>query len=91
MTTAVEHITQEIRRLAPDQVRELFDVLRRQFQLTPQTTQDDMASVESDWDEKIDRRYQEIEKNEVELLPASVFQRGTETLLARLGVKKLHS
>ena len=60
MTAAVEHIKKAIDSLAPDEARELFQELQRDFQLTENDQADEQASIEAEWDAELDTRVQEL-------------------------------
>lgn len=88
MTAVVEHIRNEIHSLAPDEARELFQELRRDFALTENDQAEEHASVEAAWDAEIDARVQEIENGTVQLLTAEESERRSDAVFARLGIQR---
>lgn len=92
MTATVAHIKKEIESLAPDEAKELFRVLQRDYRMAPPGDQnnqtDDEASIEAEWDAEIDVRVKEIAEGKVELISGAEFRRNTDTLFAELGVKR---
>lgn len=88
MTATVEHIKQEIHSLAPDEARELFQELRRDFSLTEDDPADEEASIEAEWDTEIDARVQEIEHGTVQLLTAEESERRSDAVFAKLGIQR---
>lgn len=87
MTAIVEHLRNEIHSLAPDEARELFQVLRRDFPLTEDDeVQED--SVEAAWDVEIDARVKEIENGTVQLLTAEESERRSDAVFARMGIQR---
>jgi len=88
MTATVEHIKKEIDSLAPDEARELFQELRRDFRLVEDDQPDEEASIESEWDAEIDARVQDIENGTVQLLTAEESERRTDAVFAKLGIQR---
>ncbi len=88
MTAVVEHIKNEIHSLAPDEARELFQELRRDFSLTEDDQAEESASVEAEWDAEIDARVQEVENGTVQLLTAEESERRSDAVFARLGIQR---
>ena len=88
MTATVEHIKKEIDSLAPDEARELFQELRRDFRLVEDGQPDEEASVESEWDAEIDARVQDIENGTVQLLTAEESERRSDAVFAKLGIQR---
>lgn len=88
MTAVVEHIKNEIHSLSPDEARELFQELRRDFPLIESEPTEDQASVEAAWDAEMDTRVQEIEEGGVQLLTAEESEKRTNTVFARLGIQR---
>ena len=88
MTAAVEHIKKEIKSLAPDEARELFQELRRDFRLVEDDQPDEEASVEAEWDAELDTRVQEIENGTVQLLTAEESERRSDAVFAKLGIQR---
>jgi len=88
MTAVVEHIKNEIHSLAPDEARELFQELRRDFSLTEDGQAEENASVEAEWDAEIDARVQEIENGTAQLLTAEESERRSDAVFARLGIQR---
>ncbi|MBN8420515.1 MAG: addiction module protein [Verrucomicrobia bacterium] len=88
MTAAVEHIKKAIDSLAPDEARELFQELQRDFQLTENDQADEQASIEAEWDAELDTRVQEIENGTVQLLTAEESERRSDAVFAKLGIER---
>ncbi|MFZ2277430.1 MAG: addiction module protein [Prosthecobacter sp.] len=88
MTAAVEHIKKAIDSLAPDEARELFQELRRDFQLTEDDQADEEALIEAEWDAELDTRLQEIENGTVQLLTAEESERRSDAVFAKLGIER---
>jgi hypothetical protein len=89
MTAAVAHITKEIASLAPDEVRELFEVLQQDLlQVTQSDPKEDEASIEARWDEEIDTRAREVADGKINLIPGADFQRSTDALFVELGLTR---
>lgn len=88
MTAVVEHIKDEIHRLTPDEARELFQELRRDFSLTEDNQAEENVSVEAEWDAEIDARVQEVENGTVHLLSAEESERRSDAVFARLGIRR---
>lgn len=87
MPVTIEHIKQEIRSLAPADVDHLLRDLQQEY-VMPSVDDEDAASVEAEWDAEIDRRVQEIEEGKIELISGAEFQRQTDALFAKLGLKR---
>lgn len=88
MTATVEHIKEEIHNLAPDEARELFQELRRDFSFTEDDQADEEASIEAEWDDEIDARVQEIENGTVQLLTAEESERRSDAVFAQMGIQR---
>lgn len=88
MTATVEHIKKEIDSLAPDEARELFQELRRDFRLVEDEQPEKEASIEADWDAELDTRVREIENGTVQLLTAEESERRTDAVFAKLGIER---
>ncbi len=88
MTATVKHIKKAIDSLAPDEARELFQELRRDFKLTEDDQADKEASIEAEWDAEIDTRVKEIENGTVQLLTAEESERRSDAVFARLGIER---
>lgn len=89
MTAAVEHIKKEISCLAPDEAKELFLELQREFSGMSQNDPDESAaSIEADWDAEIDSRVKEVESGSVELISGESFLRHVDQLFAQNGRKR---
>lgn len=88
MTATVEHIKKAIDSLAPDEARELFQELRRDFPLTEDDQADEEASIEAEWDAELDTRVQEIENGTVQLLTAEESERRSDAVFAKLGIQR---
>lgn len=88
MTATVEHIKKAIDSLAPDEARELFQELRRDFQMTEDDQADEEASIEAEWDAELDTRVQEIENGSVQLLTAEESERRSDAVFAKLGIER---
>lgn len=87
MAVTIEHIKQEIRSLAPEDVDHLLRDLQQEY-VMPSPDEDDAAAVEAEWDAEIDRRAQEIEEGKVELISYAELRKGTDELFAELGIKR---
>ena len=87
MTATVERIKQEIRNLAPDEVDHLLRDLQNEYTM-PSPEGDDEASIEAEWDAEIERRMREVEEGKVELISGEEFERSTNALMAKLGLKR---
>lgn len=88
MTAAVEHIKKAIDSLAPDEARELFQELQRDFQFAEDDQSDAEASIEAEWDAELDTRVQEIENGTVQLLSAEESERRSDAVFAKLGIER---
>ena len=92
MSAAVQHICREIDQLAPDEARELFANLQRQYSLriivAPDDDTEDAADIEAEWDAEIDKRAQEIEDGTVKLLSADESESRTNAVFAKLGIQR---
>lgn len=93
MTATVEHIRNQIDRLAPDEARELLLDLKRSFPslLDPADSaddEDDATGVEAEWDAEIDSRIKDIEDGRVRLISGEEFERNTNALFAKLGIPR---
>lgn len=89
MTATVEHIKKEISHLAPDEAKELFLELQRDFLTTAQDNpEDSAASIEAEWDAEIDARVKEVESGTVELISGKSFMRHVDQLFAQKGLTR---
>lgn len=90
MSASVEHIRREIDQLAPDEARELFANLQRDYSIhVVSHPEKDLASDEAaaaEWDAEIDARVKEIEEGKTQLISGEEFQRNTAALFAELGI-----
>jgi hypothetical protein len=87
MIAAVEHIKQEIRNLAPEEVDQLLRDLQNEYSM-PMPDGEDEADVEAAWDAEIEARVKEVEEGKVELISYAELRKGTDALLAELGIKR---
>ncbi len=88
MTATVEHIKSEIQNLAPDEAKELFRELQRDFRIVTQTEADDGAEVEAAWDAEIDARVKDVEEGKVELISVDESERRIDALFAKHGLQR---
>ena len=88
MTATVEHITSEIKSLAPDEAKELFRELQRDFPMVTQGDTDDEAAVEAEWDAEIDARVKDVEDGKVELISIDESERRIDALFAKHGLQR---
>jgi hypothetical protein len=92
MNATVEHIRNQIDRLAPDEARELLlDLQRRlpsQLDSTDASSEIDDASAESEWDVEIEARLKEVEQGKVQLLTPEESERQTDRVFKRLGIAR---
>jgi hypothetical protein len=83
MSQTLDHIKEEIKSLRPAERFGLWRDLGQEFD-PPMAESEDGASVEADWDAEIDVRVGQVEKGEVELVPADeVIERVRAKLAAR--------
>jgi hypothetical protein len=87
MSITIEHIKQEIRNLAPNEVDHLLRDLQSEY--TMPLSEDNGASVEAEWDAEIAERVKDVEEERVALISGAEFQRGTDALFAELGLKRV--
>lgn len=92
MNATVEHIRNQIDRLAPDEARELLlDLQRRlppQLDTTEAPSETDDARAEAAWDAEIEVRLEDVEQGKVQLLTAEESERQTAMLFERLGIAR---
>jgi hypothetical protein len=92
MNATVEHIRNQIDRLAPDEARELLlDLQRRlpsQLDSTDASSEIDDASAEAEWDVEIEARLKEVEQGKVQLLTPEESERQTDRVFKRLGIAR---
>jgi hypothetical protein len=92
MNATVEHIRNQIDRLAPDKARELL--LDLQLRLHPQldtteaSSNTDDANAEAAWDAEIEVRLKDVEHGNVQLFTAEESERQTAMLFERLGIAR---
>jgi hypothetical protein len=87
MSITIEHIKQEIRNLAPNEVDHLLRDLQSEYTLP--STEDNEAAIEAAWDAEIAERDKDVEEGRVALISGAELQRGTDALFAELGIKRL--
>jgi hypothetical protein len=85
MNATVEHIRNQIDRLAPDEARELLLDLQRRL---PSQLDSIDTSAESGWDAEIKARLKEVEQGKVQLLTPEESERQTDRLFKRLGIAR---
>lgn len=92
MNATVEHIRNQIDRLAPDEARELLLDLQRRFpsrlDSTDASSAIDDASAEAEWDVEIEARLKEVEQGKVQLLTPEESERQTDRLFKLLGIAR---
>jgi hypothetical protein len=92
MNATVEHIRNQIDRLAPDEARELLlDLQRRlppQLDTTEASSDTEDASAEAAWDAEIEVRLRDVAEGKVQLLTAEESERQTAMLFERLGIAR---
>jgi hypothetical protein len=92
MSATVEHIRQEIDQLAPEEARELFANLQRDYSVqivaSPDDETDSVASIDAEWDAELDARIKDIEQGKVQLISGDEFERNTAALFAELGIPR---
>ena len=86
MTTAVERIKSEIRRLPQDELDDLLRDIQSEYVLP--AMDEDERSVEAAWDEEINRRAQEVMDGTVELISEEESDRRMDALYAKHGLQR---
>ncbi|MFZ2282226.1 MAG: addiction module protein [Prosthecobacter sp.] len=87
MPITIEHIKQEIRSLAPNEVDHLLRDLQSEYSMP--LVGEDASVVEAAWDAEIAERVKDVEEGRVTLISGAELQRGTDALFAELGIKRL--
>ena len=87
MPITIEHIKQEIRSLAPNEVDHLLRDLQSEYAMP--LAGEDASVVEAAWDAEIAERVKDVEEGRVALVSGAELQRGTDALFAELGIKRL--
>ena len=88
MTASVEHIKGEIKSLAPDEAKELFRELQRDFPMVTLEDAVDEAAVEAAWDAEIDARVKDVEEGKAELISLDESERRIDALFAKHGLQR---
>lgn len=89
MTAAVEHIKQEIRSLAPEEVDQLLRDLQNEYSM-PMPNGEDEADNEAAWDAEIEARVKEVEEGKVELISGEESERRITALFAKHGLQRVY-
>lgn len=96
MTATVENIRRQIDLLAPDEARELFRDLQRSYPSllhpTPsaadENEDEDVASVEAEWDAEIEGRLKDVAEGRVKLITSEEFEQNSDALFVKLGIRR---
>lgn len=85
MSATLERIKQDIRSLDQKEVDLLLRDLQNEYAM-PLPDGDDEASVEAAWQAEIAERVKDVEEGRVQLISGTEVRRGTDALLAELGL-----
>lgn len=92
MSATVERIRQEIDQLAPDEVRELFTDLKKNysFQMSHLDSDDeeDAAAVEAIWEAELSQRVKDVEEGRVQLISGQESEQRIDALFAKRGLQR---
>ena len=87
MSTTLENIKKEIRRLEPGEVETLLRDLQLEY-VMPSPDEEDETSVEEAWDHEISARVKDIEEGKVELISGEAFNSHVDQLFAQNGLSR---
>ncbi len=92
MSATVERIRQEIDQLAPDEVRELFTDLKKNysFQMShlDSDEEEDEAAVEATWEAELSQRVKDVEEGRVQLISGQESEQRIDALFAKRGLQR---
>lgn len=88
MTVAVEHVKQEIRNLAPEEVDHLLRDLQSEYTMPLLADDYPGEATEAAWDAEIEERGKDVEEGRITLISGEESDRRITALFAKHGLQR---